>query len=423
MITDENSYFNKIGKLSIATYKNVTDLFIKDFEKAITLDFECPIFLDTNILLRYYSISFKAREKLYDFLESKKRNIYLTSQVQQEFLRNREDVINRYFEQVSKKVPKEFNNEIVNKLQNFIEQHKIILKDYPYVEKGIEKSKNNLEEILLKLNKETDEKYTEFKNLIWNDKFLNLLSEFQTVDELKDTEIKIIKSHFESLRSSMKENNIENYLNKPNFVFPGMCDIKEKPENPYGDYIIFHEIMKFMKDNDSYAIFLTFDNSKGDWMSKSKGSHLHYVYNMFLNTNKILYVVDAERTLEKLLDVKIDSLINNEVISTELSVDDLNNIFKSHEVFRNVPIAKANNKLLKELILNDYLDVNMILQKLDNISPIISFIRNDNLNTHGILRFALRITDNSYTKYYENGNIQQVSDDFMNLFEKYRLLL
>ncbi|WP_294315798.1 PIN-like domain-containing protein [uncultured Chryseobacterium sp.] len=425
MIDESLSYYNKIDKYSISTYKEVTKLFSENFEDAIKLKLDIPIFLDTNILLRYYSISFTARNKLFNFLESKKDNIYITGQVQKEFLKNREDIINRYFEQVSKKVPKEFDNEILNKLQNFIEQHKIILKDYPYVERGIEKNKKNLEEIFQKLNKDTEEKYKQFKNLIWEDKFLDLLSELKLSDNLDNNELKLIKSHFDEMRKLIKDNNIDSYLNKSNFVFPGMCDIKEKPDNPYGDYIIFHEVMKFMLKNNSNAIFLTFDNTKGDWMSKNKSTHLHYVHNIYLNTKKILYIVDAERTLKNLLDVNIDSLLINENSNNSITIDMIEKIFNEHEIFEEVTYSKPTKKLIKELVINNYTNPDHIIDKLDKIEPIIDIIKKDNprLNTQGILRYALRIADPNYTKFFQNGQITEVSKSFTKFFEKYRLLI
>ena len=117
-ITKELSYFSKQNLSSLAKYSECLATYSKNFDNEISLKTKSPIFLDTNVLLRYYSISFTAREKLYDFIHTNKARIILSSQVQYEFLKNREDVIQKFFEQVTNKIPKDFNSDVVNKMKN-----------------------------------------------------------------------------------------------------------------------------------------------------------------------------------------------------------------------------------------------------------------------------------------------------------------
>jgi len=400
MITEEFNYNHKINKSTIKTYKKCIDLYSENFNNVKDLKSDLPIFVDTNILLRYYSISFSARKKLFDFVTENKSKIVLTNQVQKEFLRNREEVIKKFFEQVTNRIPKDFKSDIVNKLKSFNDQHKVILKDYPYVEIGIEKHKKELEKILEKLNKDLDDKYNEYKNLIWKDEFVDLLEECRLIDNLSEDEINIIKNKFDVLKKTVDSSNIDALLNKPDFVFPGMCDIKEKPEDPYGDFIIFHEMMKYMSEENTDTIFLTFDNSKGDWMSKNKVPHLHYVQNAFLNTNKLLYVLDAERTFEELLSVDIDSLIEikNFVREGEIDIEILNNIFYTHPIFKDCKYVAPNQFLLKELSLNNYYEFKYLKKDLDKTIEVMKIYKEDHptKNSIGLLRGALRIANENY---------------------------
>ena len=149
-ISENDSFFSKRANFSITKYKECLDKFSGNFEKEITLKTDTKIFLDTNILLRYYSISFTARNKLFQFLSNNKDRIILTPQTQLEFLRNREDIIQRFFEQVTSKIPKDFSTDIVNRMKIFLDQYKIVLKDYLFVETGIFKASDRIRNYIKK---------------------------------------------------------------------------------------------------------------------------------------------------------------------------------------------------------------------------------------------------------------------------------
>jgi len=244
-------------------------------------------------------------------------------------------------------------------MNNFIEQHNIVLKDYSFVEAGIKKHKEELEELLNKLKETAELKRKEYIDLIVKDQFLDLLSNCVLFEGLSNEELDIVKKDFDSLKKSISAENLETVFNKINSVFPGLADLKNKPENPYGDYIIYHEMMKYMLNNKTSLVFLTFDNSKGDWMSKSKSPHLHYVQNMYSNTSNILYILDAERTLEGLLNVNIDSLVNLEN-STLLSInlENLQQLALRHPLFKNIKPSPFQQSFIEELIMNGYTNIN-----------------------------------------------------------------
>lgn len=424
-LTEDKSFFAKREFSSISKYKECLENFSKNFDKEVSLKTETVIFLDTNVLLRYYSISFKARTKLFEFLSKNKNRIIITPQVQIEFLKNREDIIQRFFEQVTSKIPKDFNVEIVNKMKNFLDQYKVVLKDYPFVEPGIEKYQSELENLLNNLNSEVELKKKEHIDLIYKDKLLDFLATCNQCYELNIDERNIIKKHFDFLAKNVSTENIDSIINKPNGAFPGIGDIKSKPENPYGDYIIFHEIMKYMLNKSVTAIFLTFDNSKGDWMNKNKSPHLHYTQSIYANTGKILYIVDAERALGELLNIDIDSLVSSNTDNSLYSItsESLMKIVYDSDVFIGAEIAPFSDSFIQELKINGYVSINEIEKDIKNVKYGIIQYRKDNpkLNIIGIMRCGLRIANRNYTLHVPRGLVNglPISPELLDDYKKY----
>ncbi|CAM4281113.1 PIN-like domain-containing protein [Flavobacterium terrigena] len=426
-ITKENSYLAKQNITSIADYTECLQKLSTNFEEEMALKTATPIFLDTNVLLRYYSISFTAREKLLDFIKSNSSRIVLSTQVQLEFIKNREDVIQRFFEQVTNKIPKDFNSDVVNKMNVFLEQHKIVLKDYPFVETGIKKHQTELEDLLKKLNENADLKRKEYVNLIVKDDFLDIIKTCQLYDSLTHDEFEIIKKDFDLLSKNISNENLDAIYNKPHAVFPGLGDIKNKPLDPYGDYIIFHEIMKYMMNSKCDCIFLTFDNSKGDWMSKNKSQHFHYVQNMYANTGQILYILDAERTLGDLLNVDIESLVVSDIATSILSIKDIEGLSLKFKIFTEVSKSQVTQRIIDELILNGYQTIEDVQRDLRIAIPAIRKYREligPHLSNVGIIRIGLRIVNSLYNiKINPNGETENISDDDLKKYKSFQKYL
>ncbi|PVV55718.1 PIN-like domain-containing protein, partial [Chryseobacterium sp. HMWF035] len=219
----------------------------------------------------------------------------------------------------------------------------------------------------------------------------------------------------------IKPNEIENILNKTRTIFPGLGDIKDKPDDPYGDFIIYHEMMKYMLSKNTEIIFLTFDNTKGDWMSKSKAPYIHYVENMYINTNEIIYILDAERILEQILNVEIDSLIPlQKSVNTEINI---NKIIRIHPIFQNMKVTKAENDVVYELLVNGYTDISDVISDLDKSNEIMQIFKRDfpNISSNGILRYALRIINLNYTKkVLKDGSVINVNPKYLERAKTYR---
>lgn len=427
-ISKEINFTSKRNIPSISDYKKCLELFSLNFEKEISLATNTPIFLDTNVLLRYYSISFTARDKLFDFIKDNGKRIVLSSQVQLEFTKNREDVIQRFFEQVTNRIPKDFNSDLMNKMNNFIEQHKVVLKDYPFVEAGIKKNKEDLEKLLQQLNETSEQKKKEHINLLTNDKFLDLLSTCFSCDSLSNDELDIIKKDFDTLGKNISPENIELVFNKPYGSFPGMGDIKNKPEDPYGDFIIFHEMMKYMLNGKTDLIFLTFDNTKGDWMTKSKSPYIHYIQNMYANTGQILYIIDAERTFEELLNINIESLVSTVSPNiNRITADALQNLIRSYQPFLGYVEGIVNDNHVRELNLNGYVDLEKVKNDLEKsgISAVRynRDLRMSNLNSVGLLRAALRISNPNYLMAIgHDGVVNNIPKEKLEEYAVYRYM-
>lgn len=429
IITKEKNYFSKRNFSSISEYQKCLKIFSTNFEREISLKTNSPIFLDTNVLLRYYSISFTAREKLFQFVKENQKRIVISKQVQYEFIRNREDVIQRFFEQVTTKIPKDFNTDIVNKMKSFLDYHKIVLKDYPFVEDGIVHYQQKLEEILKKLNENVELKQKELVNLFMKDKFLDLLNSCTVYEGLSDEETILVKKNFDIMSSSISNENLDSLMNKPQAVFPGIGDIKGKPDDPYGDFIIFHEMMKYIIECKVNLIFLTFDNSKGDWMTKNRSPHLHYTLNMYANTGKMIYIVDAERTLGDLLNISIESLVKSDYSQenlTLITITTLNDFCDTFPMFDRLKDFRFTPRSVRELKLNGYLyieDLEKDMVRTATACYEYSKKRHISFSRLGAMRTCLKILKDSYLQIDLDGTERQLSKSDLARYHAFRNLI
>ncbi len=229
---------------------------------------DIPIFLDTNVLLRGYSISPERRALLYNFFLAKKDQIVITKQISEEFIRNRKKIIKLY--------------------ENLPEVH-------------ITDAGDELCRLLFELK--TDEDATENPNLLV-DELLDLFSNFNQIDNLSTLEKDFLKKEFDLLSKDFSSGKV----NPLNESFPGMGDIQEKPAFPYGDYFIYHEMLKYSYEKNQDVIFLTFDVAKEDWLKASKEPHDHYIHRTFALNEKMIFILPANNFFEELYETSFDSL-------------------------------------------------------------------------------------------------------------------
>jgi len=328
---DKDFCFNPYTNLTTGISNRALRKFADGFETAKNLEGGLPIILDTNILLGYYGMSQNEKQKLIQFIQSYKERIFITKQVEQEYLRNRLSVIKKDFFGPLNKIADDYSilrNEISGKLQSFRENKKKILsQDYPALWEELKRIEDEVKAIL------NDEKFydeiinqvgtttTNNKNIAYIDDLLDLASTLKTTEALTDIEIDFLKEHFEKLLTdynSAKENVRWKY------AIPG-CG--EQKEDASGDFIIFHEMLNFMKTEQTSCIFLTNDVTKGDWLQMDKNPHNHYLEQAFLKTENIIYIIHAELTLPNISFENIHKAIKPEL--NEPITDDETSKFES----------------------------------------------------------------------------------------------
>ena len=301
IVINDNFCFNPKEKMTADISCRALKKYAEGIEAAIKLEGDLPIILDTNILLDYYGMSQAEKEKLIQLIKTYSDRIHITKQVEQEYLRNRLSVIKKDFFEPLNRIASDFvtlQREVENKLKSYKEEKKRILSnDYPALWEQLEK----IEQAVLK--EINDEKFhnevrdqvgtttKDNKNISLIDEMLTLTSTLKLTEGLSKEELAFLKTEFDKLLgdyTNAKESN------KWKFAFPGCGD---KKDEPYGDFIIFHEMLKFMKKNSKSCIFLTNDVTKGDWLQFDKNPHVHYLENSFLQTDNIIYIVHGEQTL------------------------------------------------------------------------------------------------------------------------------
>lgn len=302
------SFKSGIEKCNLSEYDDALNNYYSNFGDSYNLKNDIPIFVDTNVLIHFYKISLAARKVLFDFFKENKHRIYITKQVQKEFIRNREKNIDDFYSDAQKNISKQFKSDVINSINVYLEKHKTILIDYAFVNQKLNSILNDCTNLLSELDEEVKNNIKGWKEQKMTDDFLKLFKECMLIDNLELEEIDYLKKEFNELKKGLKEN-IKNELKKNNTSFPGAGDIIEKPDNPYGDYILFHEMLKFIKTSNTNIVFLTFEKSKNDWIKESKEPLLHYIDSVYQNTKKALYVIEAESFFEDKLDISFKSVL------------------------------------------------------------------------------------------------------------------
>jgi hypothetical protein len=303
------SYGNNIKSLLVDSYIESLSKYRAGVEEAIELKSGIPIFLDTNILLRYYSVSFKSRAVLLRFFSDNQHRFYITAQVQKEFIKNRENVIDRFFDETLSKLSDDLKSDVINKIQAYKDRNKILLDDFDFLETKLTKIYADASKSLEQLNKEIADIKQKNPATKYDDELLSVVMRMNLVDNLSDEDIKFLQAEYDTLKKGIDVSKIKSEIEKPQKAFPGMADLIDKPENPYGDYLIFHGMIRLAKEQNTDAIFLTYDTTKGDWLKINKEPHSHYIQAVYQATDQTLFFLDAERFFDKHLKQHFESLL------------------------------------------------------------------------------------------------------------------
>ena len=320
--------FDSSKKLTIEIAHNARKNYDDNLSTALGFEKSIPIIVDTNVLLAYYETSQTEKKILIEFLNENKDRIFLTSQIEKEFLRNRIKVIDKQYSALNR-IEGDFQatyKDIKNKFTAFLNNKKSILsKDYSAIWDLLLQKQERLNEILedeqtfsQTIAQAINTTIMDYKEIYVVDKLLEACANLKIIPPLSDEEVDFIKEQYNVLRQKYEA--VEKVEIKRQIVFPGCADKPDK-EDPYGDFIIFHEILKFMvcgKDGlvKTDVIFLTQEKTKGDWIHRDLAPITHYIEKAFLVTGKTLFIIHAD----KLLEISFENIYESsqQELSTEI---------------------------------------------------------------------------------------------------------
>lgn len=306
--------------VSISDSQKALKSYSDGLEIASKLDGDSPIFLDTNVLLDYYKISFSEREQLEKFFDINKDRIYLTKQIETEFLRHRIDHIKTYLKSLEdfvnayRNIKAEIEKLRLGEIKGFdhyLNTNPILKNDYQDLRSELLQFNETLKTKLTSLFQDSDferqiiekeEKIEEIKKRLErqadierNDPLLDIIANFKVTASLTEDEDVFLKTTYDNLNKKFTPVKGDHNFNWKH-TFPG-CGEKNDKDDPYGDFIIYHEMLKFMKDSKCDIIFLTNDVEKNDWLLRNKADLLpytHYIVNTFIATEKTMFIFQAK---------------------------------------------------------------------------------------------------------------------------------
>lgn len=279
-----------------------------------------PIFVDANVLLGIYFSPVPSREHLSKFLQDNRDRLYMTSQVEREFIRHRLEFIDKNKGNVAA---------AANKFRNTIKQFEI---DYSKLFKDMKNASVNahfidsmpqtdalineleasacneqllsagftaFQEKLKEIRAKFDEEYNKLLNKVdieYRDPILMEISKINILPPLSQPEYDFVKELYSKLRDRYDAecDKSASYLR-----FPGSGDNRDTTikEEPWGDLVIYHQVLAFMADNHKDAIFLTNDKAKLDWMKKDYEPYSYYIADAYKNTGQTLFIISKEMFL------------------------------------------------------------------------------------------------------------------------------
>jgi len=256
---------------------------VSDIEK---LWDECIFVLDANVLLSLYRYSDSTRSELLQVFDALADRLWIPNQVAYEYLNNRLTVIgeqSKIYDDAIKKI------EALRKSLENNNQHPFVSKDT--LSAGID--------IFEKLIAELNENKSIHEKRINNDEIKDQLEQLLT-DKVGKT---FTKEKTEKIITEGKAR----YEEK---IPPGYCDIKKGGNStlfldvckPYGDYIVWLQLIDKSKSDEKPIIFITGDVKEDWWLlfnGKTIGPQPQLVEEFLSLTDKSFYMYPPDRFLER----------------------------------------------------------------------------------------------------------------------------
>ena len=288
-------------------------------------DKQTIIFLDTNILLGAYSLSKQERTPLVKFIQRNQQRIVIASQVDVEYQKRRLELISSYdkkLTQLNKDAKgvigaclNSLNGEAIGIIKSILGNHLLkydfssecqtLKKIADDMQVYLDRSKDNREKISTSLNGFLETLSNRLKpggtnaaKMYMEDELLQAIAQCTILPTLTETERDYIKKKYADCLETFN-NHKTDVIGRYRFAFPG-CGDRKKDENSgrlkESDMVIYHEMLKYLHDEDKNIIFLTFDITKCDWIPSKEYNDvfLHYIENQYIKTGHVIYIKSGD---------------------------------------------------------------------------------------------------------------------------------
>lgn len=284
--------------------------------------------VDTNVLLDLYRYHQNTRQALLDSLDSFKGRAWISHQVADEFFRNRSGVIlssTRSFNDAERNLGeiKKSSEESLKKLKS----NRIIPDE---VADALEKSINTAIE-------KAEQQLEQIKN-----NYPDYLSEDPILAKICNLFDSSIGPAFD--KDSLPEILKEAKRRKENQIPPGFKDQTKDGDKPYGDYIIWRQILNCVKEAQKPLIFVT-SEEKEDWWEKGSGRTVGPLYELlkefYEETGQSFLLYRTARFLE-FSSENSGKMANTEAVAEILDV--------ARQKQRETPLARVleQNQIIRE---------------------------------------------------------------------------
>jgi len=247
---------------------------------------ECIFVLDANVLLSLYRYSDSTRSELLQVFNALTDRLWIPNQVAYEYLNNRLTVIgeqSKIYDDAIKKI------EALRKSLESNNQHPFVSKE------TLSESVNIFEKLISELN----------ENKAIHEKRINN-------DEIKDQLEQLLADKVGQgfTKEQTEEIVLRGKARYEEKIPPGYCDIKKGGNStlfldickPYGDYIVWLQLIDKSKVDGKPIIFITGDVKEDWWLlfnGKTIGPQPQLVEEFKLITNKSFYMYPPDRFLER----------------------------------------------------------------------------------------------------------------------------
>lgn len=277
---------------------------------------------DTNFLLNLYRYSESSREDLFEIIKKLNSRIFITNQVVFEFSKNRYENLNDIIKS---------NRDFLKNIEKISDE--LSSNGSPFLSKLLT---DKFSDLIVEINSEISENIKTFESYFSTDTIFDQINKIfnkKVLEEFTDEQILNIE----------KVGDIR-YSNK---VPPGYMDSK-KPENKFGDLIIWNEIINFSKNKAVSVVFIS-DDSKEDWIWKLKdgkaiGARPELIQEFIKETNNSFHIYNSN-SFAKFGSKYFHEKLNSKTIDEILKVNQEVKLSQYYEYLQTLNVSEIEEKL------------------------------------------------------------------------------